>query len=86
MLPVTDTLTKNLQRVACVKYVHFHLQKQTFSVCPYFPSKLSVIIQRRTILISNTLTADKEELLMKIDKLELVQVVAPRVTCSRFEA
>lgn len=55
-------------------------------MCPYFPSKLSVIIQRRTILISNTLTADKEELLMKIDKLELVQVVAPRVTCSRFEA
>lgn len=31
MLPVTDTLTKNLQRVAWgyiyVKYVHLHLQK-----------------------------------------------------------
>lgn len=46
MLLVTDTLTKNLQRVAYVKYMHLHFKKQTFSVCPYFPSKLSVIIQK----------------------------------------
>lgn len=46
MLPVTDTFTKNRQRVAYVKCMHLHLQKQTFSVCPYFPNNLSVIIQR----------------------------------------
>lgn len=86
MLHVIDTFTKNLFRRACVKYMHLYFQKYLFSLCPYIPNNLQVFIQRCEEYFeqqpadchSDTLTADKD-LLMKIGKLELVQVLAPHL-------
>lgn len=87
MLHVINTFTKNLFRRAYIKYMHLRFQKYPFSVHPYFPNKLSVFMQRCKECFeqrladchSGTLTADKEELLMKTGKLELVQVLAPHL-------
>lgn len=86
MLRVIDNFTKNLCRRAHVKYMDLHFQKYPFSMCLYFPNKLSVFIQRCKEYFeqrfadcySDSLTADKE-LLMKIGKLELNQVLAPHL-------
>lgn len=86
MLRVIDTFTKNLSKKAHVKYMDLHFQKYPFSMCPYFPNKPSVFLQRCKEYLeqgfadcySDTLTADKE-LLMKIGKLELSQVLAPHL-------
>jgi len=87
MFCVTDTFTKNLFRRAYIKYMYLHFQKFPFSMCPYFPNKLSVFIQRCREYFEQrladcrggTLTADKEELLMEIGKLELVQFLGPHL-------
>lgn len=87
MLHVIGAFTKNLFGRAYVKYTHLHFQKYPFFICPYFPNKLSVFLQRWKWCFeqrlsdchSDTLTADIEELLMKIGKLELVQGLIPHL-------
>lgn len=79
MLHVIDTFTNNLSRRTCVKNIFTKIL-----MCPYFPNKISEFIlrykeyfeQRHADFHSDTLAANKEELLMKIDKLELVQALA----------